>query len=299
MSSSSSSNFSSSRFRFSKFEYGFSQHPKVTGLSCPAFTLWVCSIDYASERLTGGAVNESMLTRISQVTDPHQARSAAQELVDARLWDLTPAGWAIHDFDMYQNDAEERKLAKRKADDAERQRRKRQRERETSRDSHVTDRVTDRVTKRDSHAPIEDRSQKVEVPSSSESEEPRLSTEPTDDDRAKVRSEAAGLIAARRAAQRTDLRNPGAWIRRTAKSLDTGDDRAQLDAAIATAGPDATAETIADIAEPVDPPPAPLAPHPAIRPAPETCDRCVEHHGWLHTDDGSSRCDHQPVEVPA
>ena len=76
-------------------------HPKVAGLSDPAFRLWVTAGLYSCRHLTDGMVTQVTL-RILQAKAKH-----CQELVMAGLWVVVPdGGYRFHDWEHYQPSAE-------------------------------------------------------------------------------------------------------------------------------------------------------------------------------------------------
>lgn len=79
---------------------GFADHPKILGLSDAAFRLHTCALCWCSRRGTDGAVVprdlKTLGSMIQSQVDP--ARLVADELVPAKLWDPTDAGWQIHNW---------------------------------------------------------------------------------------------------------------------------------------------------------------------------------------------------------
>ena len=78
-------------------------HPKVRSLTDAAFRLYVCSICWSNLHLSDGYIESQHLRFISDVRRP---RPAADELVQAELWETTLHGWRIHDYLKYQPSAE-------------------------------------------------------------------------------------------------------------------------------------------------------------------------------------------------
>ncbi len=70
---------------------GAMTHPKIVGLTDKAFRLWVWGLSYSQQHLTNGSITiaAAKLTRVF---------SAAQLLVQEKLWDATPGGFQIHDY---------------------------------------------------------------------------------------------------------------------------------------------------------------------------------------------------------
>lgn len=80
------------------------EHPKCVGLSDAGWTMWVHGLAYAGRNLTDGAIPDGMITRLCGTKNP---RKAADELVDAGLWDRTASGYEIHDYTEMQRTADE------------------------------------------------------------------------------------------------------------------------------------------------------------------------------------------------
>jgi hypothetical protein len=77
-----------------RLDDNFPDHPKVDGLSDPAFRLYVTALCHAGRLLTDGFVGSSRVSRLL----PRFKRSYVDELVEAGLWDVVEGGWQIHDF---------------------------------------------------------------------------------------------------------------------------------------------------------------------------------------------------------
>lgn len=88
----------------------FYDHPKVTGMSDAAFSLWVRAGSYSAAKLTDGLVSEDVLV--------HTLRSSEQvanELVQRGLWRRTRGGFRFHQW-ANRNLTKERIEADRKVD---------------------------------------------------------------------------------------------------------------------------------------------------------------------------------------
>jgi hypothetical protein len=79
----------------------FPSHRKVALLSDRAFRLYVSALCWASENLTEGLISERELPLVARVRG---AKTAATELVDAKLWERVADGYAIHDYLEYNPD---------------------------------------------------------------------------------------------------------------------------------------------------------------------------------------------------
>lgn len=88
----------------------FYDHPKTTGMSDAAFSLWVRAGSYSAAKTTDGFVNEDVLvyTLRSNV-------EVAEELVSRGLWRRRKGGFLFHQWDV-RNLTRERVEADRKAD---------------------------------------------------------------------------------------------------------------------------------------------------------------------------------------
>lgn len=87
-----------------KVDVNVTEHPKCVALSPDAWTLWLHGLTYAGRNLSDGHIPTVMLSRLSGVPRPQKA---ADELVDAGLWDEIDEGWLIHDYLDHQRSAEE------------------------------------------------------------------------------------------------------------------------------------------------------------------------------------------------
>lgn len=81
---------------FFKVDDGVVGHPKFALLSNDAVALWVMAGSWCASYMTDGLLPFQMLAFV------RGTKTAAEELVDAGLWDTTPGGWLFHDWDHYQ-----------------------------------------------------------------------------------------------------------------------------------------------------------------------------------------------------
>lgn len=80
-----------------KLDDNFADHPKVTGLSHPAFRVLVSGLCYANRFLTDGVLNTSAQKHLGCT------KKLATELVRSGLWEIGVAGsFLIHDYEKYQ-----------------------------------------------------------------------------------------------------------------------------------------------------------------------------------------------------
>lgn len=97
-----------------RIDDGFSEHPKVLGLSDAAFRLHVHALCYVARALTDGRIPRVWLTGGKSRKVP----KAVTELVDARVWDESGEDFHVHDYLSYQpsrDEVEERRAAKSRA----------------------------------------------------------------------------------------------------------------------------------------------------------------------------------------
>ena len=260
------------------------EHPRMMDLTPDDWCLWVHCLGYCSRNLTDGFVPDRIMRTMSPVADPDQTSA---HLVKVGRLRKASGGFEVVGYGDHNRLAAE--IREQRSAATERKRRSRERHADVTRDSRVTERDMSRVSHSGVTRPESESESELKNTSSSESDLRGLSTGPDDDDGANRRRKAARLIAVRRASRRDDLKNPGGWIARTAKSLDSGDDAEVLDAAMA-ANPNATAAELAEIVEPE--PAQQQASSPASREPDPTCDECAEHHGWVFLADGVARCTH-------
>ena len=133
-----------------KLDDQVTEHPKCVGLSCEAWTLWLHGLTYCSRNLTDGVIPDAILTRLSPCRRP---RKAAQELVDAGLWDRIENAHSVHDYAQHQRTRNE--IDNLKKASMERQKRSRER-RQASNGGDSSEPVT-HVSQRDngvSHSPV-------------------------------------------------------------------------------------------------------------------------------------------------
>jgi hypothetical protein len=78
-----------------RLDDGFAEHPKIVGLSDPAFRFHVSGLLYCSRNLTDGIVPANVLPMIRRVY-----RRPLGELQDRLLWTALDGGkwWEIHDY---------------------------------------------------------------------------------------------------------------------------------------------------------------------------------------------------------
>jgi hypothetical protein len=73
-------------------------HDKMFRAGITAFGFYVAGLCYCNRRLTDGRIPATALPLIFPGVTTTQAKKLAQTLVEARLWERTDDGWAVHDF---------------------------------------------------------------------------------------------------------------------------------------------------------------------------------------------------------
>lgn len=102
---------------------GFSEHPKIIGLSDRAFRLHVTALTYCARNLTDGALTERSVKVVCAAANA--TRKHVVELRDAALWLVADGGFEVKDYLEYNPPADV--VKKRRADAASRQKRHRER----------------------------------------------------------------------------------------------------------------------------------------------------------------------------
>lgn len=92
---------------WTRLDDGFHQHPKILALSDRAHRLFVDTLNWSVANLTDGQVPTYLPNVCLPHGTPRTREAAANELVDAGLWNVNGAGWVIHDFAEYQETKEE------------------------------------------------------------------------------------------------------------------------------------------------------------------------------------------------
>ena len=80
-----------------KLDDGFADHPKVLNAGPTAAWLYIEGLCYAARYLTDGAILDSSLGGLGQLTRG-RARKLADRLVEVGLWEKNGAGYSIHDY---------------------------------------------------------------------------------------------------------------------------------------------------------------------------------------------------------
>jgi hypothetical protein len=99
---------------FAQFDDNFADHPKVAGLTDPAFRLHVAGILYCGRHLTDGLIAADEVPRLVR----NYRRPALAELVDRALWiTVLDGAYSIHDY-LDWNESREKVLKRREAEAA-------------------------------------------------------------------------------------------------------------------------------------------------------------------------------------
>lgn len=88
---------------WANFDDGYTDHPKVVGLSDGAFRLHTSGIIYCSRYLTNGFIPKPQVGRLT----PNYRSSHVTELTKAGLWSSSGGGFIIHDYLQWNRSREE------------------------------------------------------------------------------------------------------------------------------------------------------------------------------------------------
>lgn len=78
---------------------GFPDHPKLLALSDAAFRAHVRAMCWAKRQRTGGQIPRGAVPQLTL-----GKRKVVAELEQSKLWEVTPDGWAIHDWEAWYNE---------------------------------------------------------------------------------------------------------------------------------------------------------------------------------------------------
>lgn len=122
---------------------GFTDNPKITGLSDKAFRLHMSALVYCARNLTDGAISEIALGLLGANSQIARPKRLVSQLENAGLWVRNGHGWNIHDYLDYNPSRAELQEKRQLARDRKRKQRNK---------SQGTSRVTSRDLSRGSHA---------------------------------------------------------------------------------------------------------------------------------------------------
>lgn len=114
-----------------KVDDGFWCHPKTLAISAEAVALWVRAGSYCGQQLTDGFLTDSARTLFGLTFD-----TAAEELVEAGLWEKRDGGYQFRNWDEYQPSRDD--VETKRAADRERKRQAREVRKESARTSGRT-----------------------------------------------------------------------------------------------------------------------------------------------------------------
>jgi len=99
---------------WAKLDDRWPRHPKAVSVGPLGRDLFVCGLCYCNEHLTDGFIPSSMLATLALSDPSAQARNGAtaasavaRRLVAARLWEVAPGGWRVHDYHDWNNSADQ------------------------------------------------------------------------------------------------------------------------------------------------------------------------------------------------
>lgn len=90
----------------------FPDHPKVVRAGAEAAWMYVCGLAYSKRYGTHGVIP---VDQVPKLTTFRGAARLADRLVAERLWEKTPDGFVVHDYDDWNRKSESRSEAGRKA----------------------------------------------------------------------------------------------------------------------------------------------------------------------------------------
>lgn len=110
-----------------RIDDGAVHHEKLLAAGPDAVTLWLAGLCYANRHTTDGALARGTLLALypSETLTPKRAKAAAARLVELKLWEETPEGWAIRNYERYQREAMSETRDRRRTADKDAKREKR------------------------------------------------------------------------------------------------------------------------------------------------------------------------------
>jgi hypothetical protein len=92
---------------WSKLDDHFFLNPKIMQAGIHATALYLSGLCHCSRLLTDGDIAAAMVPKLAALADVSDATGAAARLVELGLWEVTPAGYAVHDYLDYNLTAEQ------------------------------------------------------------------------------------------------------------------------------------------------------------------------------------------------
>ena len=83
---------------WSRLEPGFSRHVKRLKSGPVASWLWVCSIDYCTEFLTDGFLDEAVIPTLCPRMKLSEVRKAIDTLLAVKSWERAAGGYMVHGY---------------------------------------------------------------------------------------------------------------------------------------------------------------------------------------------------------
>lgn len=83
---------------WSRFEPGFSRHPKRIKVGPLASWLWVCSVDHCTEFRTNGFLDLAAIPSLSAEIRGATLRKCIDALMEVRSWIEAPGGYIVHGY---------------------------------------------------------------------------------------------------------------------------------------------------------------------------------------------------------
>jgi hypothetical protein len=81
-----------------RFVPGFSRHPKRIKSGPISSWLWICSVDYCTEHLTDGWIDESAVPYLCASITGSALKRAIENLVSIGSWERFAGGFRVHDY---------------------------------------------------------------------------------------------------------------------------------------------------------------------------------------------------------
>jgi hypothetical protein len=83
---------------WSRFEPGFSRHPKRLKVGPIASWLWIASVDHCTEFLTDGFLDDAVVATLCPTLKPTELRRQVEALVAVHSWERIAGGYQVHGY---------------------------------------------------------------------------------------------------------------------------------------------------------------------------------------------------------